>query len=162
MKSSSLTTLLFCLLANLSLNSQENLVHIENYILKGQKDSAALIMKDASIEGKYNSVLKDLIQIDEQLLSSISVFVKRMNSKATVSYRRLNDFIENTVEQPSSKATIDLNYVEIKWYQITNLRNETHLSESNDLHQELENYILQFNQEDPIVIKAKVLADSHR
>ena len=162
MKLNYLLTPLFFLFLHVFVNAQENLTLVENYILIGEKDSAAMFFDKAIVELEYKSVLTDLIESEKPLLSNVSSFVKQMNSHAHISYRRLNKFIENNVEQPPNTEIIDLNYVEIKWYQITNLRNETQLSEANENHHELETYVLQFDQEEPDVIKAKVLADSHR
>lgn len=135
---------------------------IENYILINKRDSALLLIKVTPSDDSYFSLLKRLAEQNENSYADLSFFIQRINSRPNINYERLNRFIKTNVPLPLSKDKINLDFVQIKWYQITNLRNETFLDEANSIHAELEKYIAQFNPSNKEVIKAQVLADSHR
>ncbi|MGB0915035.1 MAG: sensor histidine kinase [Crocinitomicaceae bacterium] len=142
--------------------AQEELIKLEDYILLEQKDSARLYLNEIDEKSEFNAIYKDLIESETPSYSNLLFFVRRMNSRSKVKHNLLNSYIDRNVSIPNNKKSINLDYVQIKWYQITDLRNETQLSESNEEHVVLENYISQFNSSNPSVIKAQVLADSHR
>ena len=70
--------------------------------------------------------------------------------------------VENTVQEPLNEDKIDLGYVELKWEQISKLRDDVSVEEASKVQSELEKYINKFDDNTPDVQKAKILSSTHQ
>jgi len=73
-------------------------------------------------------------------------------------HEQLNDFFEK-IKKPLSSIKINMDYVKIKWIQISNLRNEISLPKANKENNKLRAYINQFPTKSKDVIRANMYAD---
>jgi two-component sensor histidine kinase len=68
----------------------------------------------------------------------------------------------NTFVKVPKASKIDLDYVEIKWIQISEIRNNGDLTKSSLIQKELESYVNKFNAKDVDVIKSKIKITTHQ
>ena len=71
-------------------------------------------------------------------------------------YKFINDFINQEVSTPENNKKVDLDYVNIKWVQISKLRNEISLDSANQVFKEVESYLNQFSEDDEDVVVARL------
>jgi hypothetical protein len=89
-------------------------------------------------------------------------FIEAINKREYKNCRNLDNFILANIKTPDRSDEIDMDYVSIKWLQIRNLANELLvLDEASEQNEALNNYISQFNQNEPKTKKAKILASTH-
>ena len=70
--------------------------------------------------------------------------------------------VENTIQEPLNEDRINLDYVELKWEQISKLRDDVSVEEASKVQSELEKYINKFDDNTPDVQKAKILSSTHQ
>lgn len=154
--------LIILLYANLSVvqGSVDSVSYqVENYLLQGKNDSALTLLPKVE-DADYRALLKRLASERKPSYIDQRKLVKSVRARGIKADAGLQPYLEE-IELPSNTDTVNLAYVELRNTLISNLRNENEISEANKLNQELEQYILRFDQEDRRVIKAKILTKVH-
>lgn len=133
---------------------------VEKYIIENKLDSASYYLKKVE-KGVYYNLYSKLINKEPVSYSELYTFVSRLGNRHSVNYEIVSEFINNQIQEPTNEKEIDLDYVEIKWTQITKLRDEVSLDKASLEQSKLEKYISKFNQSDKEVIKAKTKITTH-
>lgn len=145
-----------------SISSKNNILDkIEDYILTKKNDSASYLIS----QQKLSSYLKGLDRIsksDNPSYLDYLEYIERLGSRHEILYQDVSNYINNNIEQPKNNEEIDLDYVNIKWNQVSKLRDNVSVKEASIIQAELESYINQFNPKDHKVRKAKILSSTHQ
>jgi two-component sensor histidine kinase len=164
----SLVSLLCFFIISVSLSSQEKLylndsvLHkIETFILKDQLDSVSVLIAKQK-QTPYIEVLKRIYRKDNPSYSDYYKFVSNVANSPGVSYGDVSNYINKTINTPQNYNKINLDYVTLKWSQVSKLRDEATIEEANTEQDKLEAYIKRFNPNDVNTIKANLLASTHQ
>tara|TARA_R110002111_G_scaffold117089_1_gene178931 strand:- start:6509 stop:8473 length:1965 start_codon:yes stop_codon:yes gene_type:complete len=148
-------------IVNNQIEGNDAIIKIENYILSNELDSVHYLISNH----KETPYLNQLFRISQNLNPSYSDYIKfisRLEVKSNISYEIISDYINKNVAEPRSIKDIDLDYVNIKWSQISKLRDDVTVEEASKIQTDLENYINRFNPNDVSVRKAQILASTHQ
>jgi two-component system, sensor histidine kinase PdtaS len=165
------TTLLFSLLfmtilfaqGNKDLVFNENIKKIENYVLRNQLDSSSYEIAKLKKTNKSNylSVL-DKITSGKSSYSDYYKFIVSVSNEPGYNNTLWSNYINTSIRKPSNKSKIDIDFVKIKWLQISKLRDDASIEEANIECSKLSNYINSFDEKDVGVTKAKLLVSTHQ
>ncbi|MCI2229297.1 sensor histidine kinase [Polaribacter sp. MSW13] len=140
-------------------NQQELTNKIEVFILDQKLDSANYYLKLAKNDS-YKLILQKITNRESATYKEYLDFISINGDKSYIKYQKISNFINSYVTEPKG-AKINLDYVEIKWLQISELRNNGNLNEASSLQRELENYVNKFNSKDVNVLKVKTKIKTH-
>lgn len=132
---------------------------VEEFVLEKKIDSARYFL-DSISETSYKNTLNRFIKKENLSYKEYYTFISRLGNRQSVKYKKISDFIDQEIKVPSSKK-INLDYAEIKWTQISKLRDEVGLDEASAIQKDLENYINQFDDKNPEVLKIKTKIRTH-
>ncbi|MCG1034877.1 sensor histidine kinase [Polaribacter sargassicola] len=140
-------------------NQEKIIEKVELFILEKKLDSANFYIKSAK-KDSYTEILQNII--DEKNLSYKDYldFIFKSGSKSSVDYNKVSEFINTVIKTPKS-SKINKDYVEIKWVQISEVRNNGDLTSSSLMQTELEEYVNKFNDKDIDVLKLKTKITTH-
>ncbi len=133
---------------------------IEVFIVENKTDSVSyylnILKEDKDIEN-YQKLLNKQ-QVPYPFLHE---FLYRMGGLNSLNYDKVSLFINNYLEEPTDTKKIDLDYVDIKWTQISELRDKVSLDKASLEQKKIESYINKFNTSDKDVLKAKIKITTH-
>ncbi|WP_439128718.1 sensor histidine kinase [Polaribacter sp.] len=132
---------------------------VEEFILEKKIDSA-LYFLDSITEISYKNRLNKFFKKENLTYQDYYAFISRLGNRQSVKYTKVSDYINQEIKKPSSKK-INLDYVEIKWTQVSKLRDEVGLDEASKVQKDLESYINQFDDKKSEVLKAKTKIRTH-
>ena len=148
--------LIFVLILLINVKLFAQFQKVEQFILNNDFDSAWIELRKQP-KTDYSRSLANILS-NRASTKDYAEFIKNIRLVGEAQYKKLDSFIEKTIAEPKD-SKIDLNYVEIKWQQINNQRNELlFLKEATAINSNLKKYISQFDREDPDVKKAMILA----
>ncbi len=142
---------------NSSKKKYSNLV--EEFILEKKLDSASYYL-DSIIEVSYKNTLNKFIKKENLSYKEYYSFIAKLGNRQSVKYKKISDFINSEIKEPKDK-NINLDYAEIKWTQVSKLRDEVGLDEASAIQKDLEKYINQFEDNKPEVLKIKTKIRTH-
>ena len=145
-KSINLRLILFLTLIFCSSNAFSQFEKIEFFIVNHQFDSAKLELKRLN-KTKYASTLERIINNDHSY-SDLSEFLFQKNLNEEVTQTRKYNFIHDFVRKEPEEDKINLDYVILKYYVISHLRNEISLDEATKGNEHLKKYIEQYKDDD--------------
>ncbi len=157
-----LSMLVFFLVMNAySQNTQTNYYSnkIEEFILKKKIDSATYYL-DSVREISKKELLSKLIVNKNLTYKEYYFFISKLSNNQSVNYKEISNYINFNIKEPTSKK-INSDYVEIKWVQVSKLRDEVSLDEASTVQKELENYVNKFDASKTEVLKAKLKIRTH-
>jgi two-component sensor histidine kinase len=141
--------------------SQKNLIQkVEVLILNEELDSVAVFLKQLD-KNDYTSILNKLNNREELTYVEYGSFLKSVTIKQSINYLSVSNFINDFVKEPTNLNKINVNYVNIKWSQVSSLRDEITLESANIEHEKLENYVSKFDDTDEDVLRAKTRITTH-
>ena len=141
--------------------SQKNLIQkVEVLVLNNKLDSVAFFLKQLD-KNDYTSILNKLNNREELTYVEYDNFLKSVTIKQSINYLSVSNFINNFVKEPTNLNKINVNYVNIKWNQVSSLRDEVTLESANIEHEKLENYVSKFDDTDEDVLRAKTRITTH-
>jgi len=165
-----LKAILLLLLFNSFAYSQDDITtNYDNYVLINKIEYFVLTNQIDSISG-YTSKAKKTpyLNLLERIISGKKVtyleyynFIKKISSRIDLDYSKVSDFINNQIIEPTDETHIDLNYVKIKWLQISKLRDEVTIESASKEQNKLEDYIANFDKNEIDVRKALLYASTH-
>jgi len=132
---------------------------VEEFILEKKIDSARYFL-DSISERSYKNTLNRFIKKENLTYKEYYTFIARLGNRQSVKYKKISDFINQEIKEPSGKD-INLDYAEIKWTQVSKLRDEVGLDEASAVQKDLENYVNQFDDIKPQVLKIKTKIKTH-
>lgn len=149
------------LFANIDTTLQKsNINKVELFIIQKAKDSALTYLKKVKDEKKqtqFNVILNSKELSNKEYYYFLEDCFKNRN----ISDVEFSKYIEENIEEPE-KDVIDLDYVRIKWLQVSKVRDEGDLDESSRINDKLLSYINQFNEKSIHYELAKVYANVHK
>ncbi|MEP4531720.1 MAG: sensor histidine kinase [Cyclobacteriaceae bacterium] len=138
------------------------IVQVEDLIIAGKKDSAKIILQKWD-KSEYSSVLSRIVNNSKTDYADLRVLIKNFNNRNGPDFKALSRFIDSAIVPPTSHSQIDIDYVYVKWFHSTIIRDEfLDLNEASAVNDELEAYIDMFDPQDQNVMKARVLANVHK
>lgn len=132
---------------------------VEEFILEKKLDSANYYL-DSVINSPLKITLQKFITNKSLSYKEYYSFIAKLGNRQSVKYEKISDFINSEVKEPTAK-NINLDYVEIKWTQVSKLRDEIGLDEASAIQKNLENYVNQFDDAKPGVLKIKTKIRTH-
>jgi len=136
--------------------SQNSSQKLENYIINGDKNNAFKELQKKQKNAQYYQ-LKRILD-GKASYNDYFEFTSKSDRIGKSQHEQLNDFFEK-IKKPLSSIKINMDYVKIKWIQISNLRNEISLPKANKENNKLRAYINQFPTKSKDVIRANMYAD---
>lgn len=142
--------------------SNDSIVNkIEYFILNEQLDSVSSYITKTK-QTSYIEVLNRIYKKDEPTYSDYNKFISSVGNNPEVNYADVSEYINNNIELPKNRQNINLDYVTIKWLQVSKLRDEASIGEASIEQDKLETYINRFNPENDNTIKARLLSSTHQ
>ncbi|WP_405564309.1 sensor histidine kinase [Polaribacter sp. Asnod6-C07] len=142
-------------------NQQTELTQkVEIFILEKKLDSASLLLNQLN-KNSYTTILNKIKNKELVSYAEYNQFLKSVSTRQVVNYLSVHNFIKNFIKEPVNDKKIDIDYVNIKWNQIGNLRDEVTLEAANKEHEKLEIYVNKFDDSDIDVLKLKTKITSH-
>ena len=123
---------------------------------KRKKENAA----EAAKERKKAKTINRLVNKEKLTYNNYYRFISRLSNRQSVKFSKISNFIDNTVTAPKEKI-INLDYIEIKWTQVSKLRDEVGLDEASLVQKDLEKYVNQFDSKNEDVLRAKTRITTH-
>lgn len=150
------------LLVSAKLIGNEKIDQIEKFIITNQNDSALKLLQQTYLEETpYLTSLKKILLNDSPTYADYQRFTNSVENKTLVPFTEINDYLNEQVTTPEDKGKINIDYVKLRWIQITNLRNYNFLDLANELNNDLHNYVNQFDISGNDVKKAIVYLKTH-
>jgi two-component system, sensor histidine kinase PdtaS len=146
--------------AQITLPTEKIKTKIEKYILENKTDSVHYYLKQIEND-KDTEIYSNLINNQEISYSDFYSFVSKIGNRRLISFEKVSDFINSRVKQPINQKKINLEYVKIKWTQVSKLRDEVSLDKASLEQKKLENYINKFKDSDKDVTRAKIKINTH-
>ena len=146
--------------AQITLPTEKIKTKIEKYILENKTDSVHYYLKQIEND-KDTEIYSNLINNQEISYSDFYSFVSKIGNRRLISFEKVSDFINSRVKQPINQKKINLEYVKIKWTQVSKLRDEVSLDKASLEQKKLENYINKFKDSDNDVKRAKIKINTH-
>jgi signal transduction histidine kinase len=114
----------------------------QKYLVENKADSLNLILKTIPNKKDKNY----LINISNNTASFSDYFELMVEFTATdkSSVLKLTSFIDSRLKEPTATDKLNLEYVKVRWLQISNLLNEQDLKEAAKISNRLNEYIAQF------------------
>ncbi|MEE9407035.1 MAG: hypothetical protein V3V28_03050 [Polaribacter sp.] len=153
---------IFNIIAQTEGASQENFTHkLEELILETKTDSTNYYLKQLK-ESSYKSILEKIVFKKEVSYAEYYRFTSRTGNRRSINYKKVSNYINSFVEEPINKKKIDLDYVSIKWTQVSKLRDEGDLNEASKIQTTLDDYVNKFNDSEIEVLAAKTKITTHQ
>lgn len=133
---------------------------IEVFIIENKTDSISYYLNKLG-EDKDTENYRKLLNKQQVPYPFFYEFLSRMGGLNSLNYDKVSFFINNYIEEPTNTKKIDLDYVEIKWIQVSELRDKGSLDKASLEQKKLEEYINKFKDSDVDVIRAKTKITTH-
>ena len=134
---------------------------IEEQLLYNKKDSVSKLLLEVS-KSTYVHSLTRIFNNDNPSYKDFYELIMNLSNNYKIKFISISEFINENVKTPENTDKINLDYINIKWYQISLLRDEIGVEAASRVNEALENYVNQFNPEDLEVIEAKILLSTHQ
>ncbi|PCI11276.1 MAG: hypothetical protein COB73_02230 [Flavobacteriaceae bacterium] len=141
-------------------NDKNKIALIENFILIQQQDSAQYYLNQVD-KSKYTHSLQQIISSTPSYDDCYN-FISKVGDRSNFSYQKLSKYINDEIKTPTNTKKIDLDFVKIKWLQVSKLRDETTIEAANVEQRKLDSYINQFESNDKNLQKARIYASTHQ
>ena len=136
-------------------NSDSILIIAEDFILNNQIDSAQHLIADIEQNDHHkllNKIIKgEILSYKEQLN-----FIKTIQPRLIANDAGLQEYLARLLITPQERSEINIEYVQLRFIQVSSLRNDNKIVEANFLNDGLRDYIESFNGNAIEVKRAKV------
>jgi two-component sensor histidine kinase len=156
------------IIVSISLHSQEKiytkdsiLSRIEYLIINQELDSVAFLISSQK-PTPYLQSLNRIYKNNNPSYKDYYEFISRIGDKPEVNYIDVSNFIKKHIVSPKNKQEINLDFVRIKWLQVSKLRDEASIGEANNEQGLLEDYVESFDPTEVNTIKAQLLSSTHQ
>lgn len=140
------------------ISNENTLKKVEQFIFQEQNDSAIHYLN--TIPNSPISLTLREIANGKPSYSHVLDFMQILSDNYIQNVEKLNKLISKVVEEPTTKDSINLDYVKIRWHQIVRMLNQEMLVEAAVLSKDLKNYINSIpKQNEANVLRAKIYAD---
>ena len=135
---------------------------IEDFVLQQQNDSAQFYLGKLTAPSEYAKLIKKVISSENLSYKEYNQFLARLWNRPGINFNEISNFVNSTIKPPTNFKEIDPEYIELKWIQVTNLREATNLAAASEEQTILDNYIERFDQKDQKVQEAKLRVSTHQ
>lgn len=132
---------------------------VEEFILEKKLDSAKYYL-DSITNITSKTTLHKFLKKGNLSYHDYYTFISRLGNRQSIAYKKISDFINSEIKEPTAQ-NINLHYAEIKWTQVSKLRDEVGLDEASVIQKQLENYVNKFDDTKPEVLKIKTKIKTH-
>lgn len=143
------------------IETENSIDQIEKLILYKELDSALNLINRRK-ETPYLKALNRILKDAQPTYSDYKDYITNLEIKPNIPYESISSFINENITEPKNDEVIDIDYVKIKWNQVSKLRNEVSIEEASKVQLTLEGYINRFNENDDDVRRAKILSSAHQ
>lgn len=154
-----LTTILFCISINFYAQEEVYAEKVENFIILQQLDSAKHYL--SKLDTNKYPLLHKIINKDHLTYTEYYKFTTKLAQSTTLKYTVISDYIDKNIKKPANTSKINKEYFNIKWSQVSRIRDDGNLSEASKKQTELEKYVFQFNEKDPNFLWAKTKLNTY-
>lgn len=133
---------------------------VEEFIITKQQDSALIYLSKVS-EDIYVKVLARVAKGENVSYDDYYTFLSKVTNKNKLDFLLISNFIDDEVKVPKDKNTVNGSYFNIKYNQISEIRDNGDLDSSSDKKDALENYLNQFDQDEQEVKTFKAYNQIH-
>ena len=137
------------------------IVKIEDFILNQQLDSASFYLAKQK-ESNYIKILDKIVANNDATYSDYYQFISKVGNRPRLEYNKISNFINQTIKTPNNENDINSDFIEIKWSQVSKLRDEVTIEAAAIEYAKLDTYINKFDQAKDETIKARLLANTHQ
>jgi two-component sensor histidine kinase len=127
---------------------------VEKFILNKQIDSASFYFQKLK-DSPYKDILYRIINKKPVSYAEIEEFISTSAKDKSFDDKIIGDYVNNNVKEPTDLSKINLDYVHLKWLQISINRDGGGLEVAAIEQGKLEEYINQFDENDTDVLRAK-------
>ena len=131
----------------------------EEYIILNKLDSANFYISKLENSADKNFLLS-LTNTNKISYSDYYQFISNLAKRENVDYDKILEFANSQIVEPKSK-TINIDFFNIKWLLITNLRDDEFLSKASIEQNKLEKYVSKFNVDDKNFLWAQTKLNTH-
>lgn len=117
---------------------------IEKYLLNNQKDSISTLISKVS-NTSYFQLLTRIINNDHPSYKDYLKFVTTVSVKQGVRFEDISEFINQQIPYPPTSEKIAYDFVKLKWFQVSVLRDEVSIEAASEEQEKLESYVASFN-----------------
>ncbi|AUC85961.1 hypothetical protein CW731_11955 [Polaribacter sp. ALD11] len=133
---------------------------IEVAIVENKLDSISFYLKQLETDTD-TEIYNKLIDRKKISYSEFSNFISRQGNRHSLNFSKVSNYINSYIKEPTDTKKINLSYVDIKWIQVTKLRDNVSLDEASLEQEKLERYINKFSDLDTDVLRSKVKINTH-
>jgi len=131
----------------------------EEYIILNKLDSANFYISKLENSADKSFLLR-LTNTNKISYSDYYQFISNLAKRENVDYEKIAEFVNSQITEPKSK-TINIDFFNIKWLLITNLRDDEFLSKASLEQNKLEKYVSKFNVDDKNFLWAQTKLNTH-
>jgi two-component sensor histidine kinase len=128
---------------------------VERFIFLNELDSAQQLISKIE-QNEYADLLLRVITNQKLSYKEQLTFISSAQSRTKVNDAGLQEYLKKGLITPSKQSEIDLDYVELRFIQVSSLRNGNKISQANSLNNGLEDYIESFGTNTEEVKRAKL------
>jgi two-component sensor histidine kinase len=138
----------------------EEIRKVENFVIFNQADSASFYLNKLR-NYPHKDLLSRIVKNKKVSYNEYEVFTSKLVDDQKIAYEFISNYINRAVKTPIDIKKINLEYVFLKWSQVSILRDEVRLEAASTEQGRLEEYIGKFNVKDDDVLKAKTRVQTH-
>ncbi|GGG94229.1 hypothetical protein GCM10011416_09420 [Polaribacter pacificus] len=139
----------------------ETKIKIEKFIIESQLDSASYYLRQLEEDDYDKEIYTELIEGNQISYKDFYSFVSRLGNRRSLYYDKVSDFINRFLIPPTDTKKINLDYVEIKWTQITKLRDDVSLEKASKEQEKALQYVSKFDPSDKDVQRTLIKMNTH-
>ncbi|UTW63154.1 sensor histidine kinase [bacterium SCSIO 12741] len=139
----------FPLFIHAQIDSLEQM-RVEQLLITQRFDSARIYTEDWDLNqaSDYQKSLRELAVNEELDYEPFHSFVTKMSTRAYIQTSSLDSFIQSKLKVPSSKESINIDWIDIQFYYTQSFRNSANLKQANIENEKILNYLNQFDESD--------------
>ena len=135
-------------------------IKVEEFIIENKLDSASYYLN--KLEKDYDTeIYTQLIKGKQIPYSDFYSFISKVGNRHFLTYDKVSNYVNRFLKAPTDAKKINLDYIEIKWSQISKLRDNVSLTKASTEQAKTIKYISKFNISDIDVQKAKIKMNTH-
>ena len=132
----------------------------QEFIVKQKRDSALIYIEGIKDNDK-RLFFKNIIASDSLSYKKQFYFLESCYKNKNISDIEYTDYINKHIPEPNVSEGISLDYVKIKWLQITHILDDGNIKKSSSVYDDANRYINQFQQPKDKVLLARAYIKTH-
>jgi two-component sensor histidine kinase len=138
----------------------EKIRKVQDFIIENKLDSASFYLNKLQND-PYKNLLFRIINNKKVAYSEHNEFISKLLDDPNIEYEVISNYINSSVHKPVGSKKINLEYVFLKWGQVSALRDEASLEAASKEQKKIEKYVSNFNEKEVNVLRAKTIIKTH-